>query len=387
MVELADQRILASAGTLRNEVFAYDKDGGHTTTPLFTLDAPVMDMAVDRFGQLWVMTGAELLQVDANDGTVLQRLKGPGQDPLTHALAIHPSTGEIYVSSGNGIEVFNSGAETDPTKAWKHFSNQRVGDLAFGPDGRLWAVTWTGSSISGAQPGATTDIVSFPMTGRTAGRPELEFRLAGLIDSISFGATGTPLAGLLLASSNLRQRAVVEGATEPTPHQSSVWMLELQSRRVLQVASGGTRGESIVTTADGRILVAQTGHIDEIAVRGSADSSRQSPSPMARWCRCRSTRSASSSTRRCGWAIRPPTTPAACSTRQLHSDRCSMAAPRLHPRSIPNPSAGMPPRAPPGSMSMACRRAATSLTSTATATAPIRRSNTAISPPSPRSTT
>ncbi|MBK6595656.1 MAG: hypothetical protein IPG23_24835 [Burkholderiales bacterium] len=51
------------------------------TTPLFTLDEPVMDMAVDRFGQLWVMTGAELLQVDPNDGTVLQRLKGPGQRP------------------------------------------------------------------------------------------------------------------------------------------------------------------------------------------------------------------------------------------------------------------------------------------------------------------
>ncbi|MBK6595655.1 MAG: hypothetical protein IPG23_24830 [Burkholderiales bacterium] len=104
------------------------------------------------------------------------------------------------------------------------------------------------------------------MTGRTAGRPELEFRLAGLIDSISFGADGTPLAGLLLASSNLKQRAVVDGVAD-TPHTSSVWMLELQSRRVLQVASGGTRGESIVTTADGRILVAQTGRIDEIAVR------------------------------------------------------------------------------------------------------------------------
>ncbi len=265
MVELADHSILASAGSLRNEVFHYSKDGGRSTTPLFTLDSPVLDMAVDRFGQLWVMTGAQLLQVDANTGEVLQRLNGPGQDPLTHSLAIQPATGDIYVSSGNGIEIFHP-AETDPTKAWRHFSNQRVGDLAFGPDGRLWAVTWTGSEVTSAQPNPTTDIVSFPMSGRTVGRPELEYRLSGLIDSIAFGATGTPLEGLLIASSNLQQRPVSNAQTT-VPHQASVWMIELASKRVLQLADGGTRGESIVTTADGRILVAQTGHIDVIAPR------------------------------------------------------------------------------------------------------------------------
>src|SRR5690606_35290648 len=41
MVELADGRILASAGTLRNEVFVFGKDGGRSTTPLFTLNEPV----------------------------------------------------------------------------------------------------------------------------------------------------------------------------------------------------------------------------------------------------------------------------------------------------------------------------------------------------------
>ena len=41
----------------------------------------------------------------------------------------------------------------------------------------------------------------------------------------------------------------------------------MPSKRVLQLADGGTRGESIITTADGRILVAQTGHIDVIAPR------------------------------------------------------------------------------------------------------------------------
>jgi hypothetical protein len=75
--------------------------------PLFTLDAPIVDMAVDRLGQLWVMTGAELLQVDAGSGEVIDRHQRPGGDPLTHALAIDPASGEIYVSSGKGIEIFD----------------------------------------------------------------------------------------------------------------------------------------------------------------------------------------------------------------------------------------------------------------------------------------
>src|SRR5690606_37913917 len=41
--------------------------------------------------------------------------------------------------------------------------------------------------------------------------------------------------------------------------------VERRSRRRLQVAQGGTRGETVLTTSDGRILVAQTSHIDEIA--------------------------------------------------------------------------------------------------------------------------
>ena len=35
--------------------------------------------------------------------------------------------------------------------------------------------------------------------------------------------------------------------------------------RILQLATGGTRGESIITTHDGRILVAQTDRVDQIA--------------------------------------------------------------------------------------------------------------------------
>ncbi|HNB45966.1 MAG TPA: putative Ig domain-containing protein, partial [Burkholderiaceae bacterium] len=272
LVELPDGSVLASAGSERNQVYRYDQNGpGKQTrsTPLFTLDAPILDLAVDARGQLWAMTGAELLQIDADSGTVLQRLKGPNGDPLTHALAIAPQTGEIYVSSGNGIEIYNP-AESNPGKAWRHFSKQRVGDLAFGPDGRLWGVKWTGGAVPGAALDATTDLVSFPLAGRNAGRAELEYRLAGVIDSLAFGAAGSVLDGLLIVSSNLKQRPVVDGTAE-TPHQAAVWMIELASRRLLQLAAGGTRGESLVATRDGRLLIAETHRIDEIAARRAAN--------------------------------------------------------------------------------------------------------------------
>ena len=70
------------------------------------------------------------------------------------------------------------------------------------------------------------------MSGRTVGRAELEFRLNGVIDSIAFGAAGTPLEGLLVASSNLAQRPVTHNAPSAAPHGSAVWMIELDSRRV-----------------------------------------------------------------------------------------------------------------------------------------------------------
>ncbi|MES2942355.1 MAG: hypothetical protein V4772_05745, partial [Pseudomonadota bacterium] len=264
MVEMPDKTILLSAGALRNEVFSFTKEGGRSTTPLFTLTEPVLDMAVDSLGQLWVLTGKDLLLVDASSGTILRHIEGPSGSALTHALTIDKATGDIYVSSGQGVELFKPN-EANTGRAWQHFSNERVSDLAFGPDGRLWAVKWSGKNITAAQLGGTSDIISFPMTGRTKGRAELEYRLNAVIDSISFGAAGTPLAGLLLASSNLPQQPSTVDVAAETAHKSSVWMIEMQSRRVLQMATGGTRGESILTTEDGRVLVAQTERVDELA--------------------------------------------------------------------------------------------------------------------------
>ncbi|MBV8468215.1 MAG: pre-peptidase C-terminal domain-containing protein, partial [Burkholderiales bacterium] len=263
MVELPNQTILASAGANNNEVYAYAKTGGQGTTPLFTLNQPVLAMVVDKAGQLWVNTGAQLLQVDPNSGAIIRTVDGPSGEPLTKALAIDPNTGLLYASSVNGVEVFDPNA-TDPSAAWTHFSNTAVTSLAFGPDGRLWGVKSTGETIENAQPMQSSDIVSFPMSGPQRGQAQLEYTLADTVDSLSFGQAGTPLAGLLFASTSLAQRAVATGDTS-VPHTSSVWMIELASRRSLQVATGGTQGESMVATDDGRLLVAQTNSIDQIA--------------------------------------------------------------------------------------------------------------------------
>ena len=264
MVELPNQTVLVSAGANRNQVFAYPKTGGQGTTPLFTLSAPVLSMAVDSVGQLWVTTGNQLLQVDPTSGAILQTINGPGGEPLTQALAIDPSAGSIYVSSGNGIEVYNPNAGGTAAGAWSHFSNAQVTSLAFGPDGRLWGVLGTGSTIANARSNPTSSIVSFPMSGPNLGQAQLEYTLAGTIDDIAFGQAGTKLAGLLFASSSLPQQAIPQGGAA-APHQSVLWMVSLATRQSLQLAAGGTQGEALVATADGRVLVAQTGSVDQIA--------------------------------------------------------------------------------------------------------------------------
>ncbi|MEG2268643.1 MAG: hypothetical protein RSC68_30470, partial [Acinetobacter sp.] len=64
MVELPDHRILVSAGQYRNQLFIYGEDGGTQQKPLYIFDQPIMDMAVDSKGQLWVLTGQELWLLD-----------------------------------------------------------------------------------------------------------------------------------------------------------------------------------------------------------------------------------------------------------------------------------------------------------------------------------
>jgi hypothetical protein len=81
-----------------------------------------LDMAVDAVGQLWVMTGSDLLLVDAASGAILRQIAGPNGEPLTHALAIQ-NYRQHHVSSGSGIEIRCQ--RLNPSRIWKHRQRPR----------------------------------------------------------------------------------------------------------------------------------------------------------------------------------------------------------------------------------------------------------------------
>src|SRR5439155_25940949 len=140
---------------------------------------PIYGRALDAAGNLWATTGGgPLLQLDPATGAIL----GQYGDGLTQTLAVEPAIGVVYVSSGNGIEVF------DPaTHVFHHFSDTRVGSLAFAQDGRLWAASW---------PHNENTVLRFDAHGR----PEVMLRLNAAVDSLEFGMPGGQLEGLLFLS-------------------------------------------------------------------------------------------------------------------------------------------------------------------------------------------
>jgi hypothetical protein len=235
LLPLPDGRVLASGGPGRNQLFLFTAAGGQAGSPVATLAEPVYDMARDSSGDLWATTGGgPLLELDPSTFAVI----GQFGDSLTQSLAIQPGTGLIYVSSGNGIEVF------DPaTQKFSHFSDIRVGSLAFAPDGTLWAATW---------PHNQGQVVRFDLTRPQAG-PQLMFTFAADVDSLAFGVLGSKLDGLLFISHTDQS---VPGAG------SELTMIDLATLQQVAVATGGTRGDEIKTTADGRLLLSQSHQID-----------------------------------------------------------------------------------------------------------------------------
>ena len=146
------------------------------------------------------------------------------------ALAIDSDSGEIYVSSGSGVEIFNP-----TTQEFSHFSRDldlRVGSLAFDSAGTLWATTWPDRS----------QVVRF----NERARAETMFAFEEPVDSLAFGPPGSDLDGLLFVSHNTGQ----------------LTLIDVDTLCAVRLAEGGSRGDVIYATQDGRVLLSQSDQVD-----------------------------------------------------------------------------------------------------------------------------
>ncbi|MFM6761644.1 MAG: putative Ig domain-containing protein, partial [Microcystis panniformis] len=248
-----DGSALISGGSGRNEIYLIPPEGlaGKTNlTPLQILPYPIFDLAFDPQGNLWATTGGNgLLKLNAETGAIV---KNYGES-ITQTLAIDAATGTIYVSSANGVEIF------DPTKeSFSHFSDIRVGNLAFDNQGNLWGATWPDRG----------DIIRFDKRGKA--QKMLEFNTP--VDSLSFGKAGTKLEGLLFISNN--------SGVKPNTD-SQLIMVDVATLRQVSLAKGGSRGDIIKTTADGRILLSQSHQIDVISPLVAPRVAYTNPAPNA----------------------------------------------------------------------------------------------------------
>ncbi|MGM0485754.1 MAG: putative Ig domain-containing protein [Planctomycetota bacterium] len=240
IAETPGGEVLISGGPSRNLLYRFDMEGGVAEDPFAELPYPIFNLAFDNLGSLWATTGGgPLLQLDPETGEIIHEY-GEG---LTIALAIQPDSGLIYVSSGNGVEIFDPFTET-----FTHYSRDldlRVGSLAFDNAGDLWATTWP----------QRDQVVRF--TERARAETMLEFDSD--IDSIAFGQLGTSLEGLLFVSHNTAAR---NRAGEVGSGGSDLTLVDVTTLRRLPVATGGARGDVVITTSEGRALVSQSQQVD-----------------------------------------------------------------------------------------------------------------------------
>lgn len=238
IVVFPDQTVLASGGANRGSLFRFGLEGGAAADPIATLPYPVFDMALAADGTIWATTGGgPLLHLEAQTGAIL----GEFGDGITQSVAIHPTTGRLYLSSSTGIEVF------DPaTGVFTHLSDLRVGSLAFSPSGELWAAVWPNRG----------EVVRLD----SRAQPEVMLRLDSPVDSLTFGQTGTLLENLLFISNNARPGdklgEIIGG---------ELVMVDLATLDRVIIARGGTRGDIVEATADGRVLLSQSNQIDVIS--------------------------------------------------------------------------------------------------------------------------
>ncbi len=82
------------------------------------------------------------------------------------------------------------------------------------------------------------------------------------IDSIAFGQASTSLEGLLFISHNSSRGH--EGGNLAVDPDSQLTMVDVATMRRTVIARGGTRGDVLITTSDGRVLLSQSNQVDVI---------------------------------------------------------------------------------------------------------------------------
>ena len=167
-------------------------------------------------------------------------------------LAVDPASGDLFVGSRFGVERF------DPaTMSFKRFSrdqNLRVGSLAFSRDGVLYGVQWPQRDA----------VLKFSPLGRA----ETVMTFETPIDSIAFGQPDSPLDGLMFISHNSGRSGF--GSTGFTSsvvgdRNSELTMVDVTTLRRIALATGGSRGDVVRTTVDGRVLVSQSDSVDVLS--------------------------------------------------------------------------------------------------------------------------
>ena len=219
------QFIYVSGGPGRNVLYRFGYGGGAASaaTTLATLPDPIYDLVFDAAGRLWATTGGgPLLQLDPNSGAIV----GSYGNGIQTGIAFDKNNGLLYVSTGTGVQTFNP-----TTDAFSSFSSTRVDGLAIAPDGTLWGASWPN----------TGEILEFTSRGQA----QIAVAVPNAV-GLTFGQTGTALAGLLLVN---RSDGILTA-------------VDLASFETTPIATGGTRGDITHVGPDGRIYLTQGDRVD-----------------------------------------------------------------------------------------------------------------------------
>ncbi|MCA9049815.1 MAG: hypothetical protein KDA89_13860, partial [Planctomycetaceae bacterium] len=238
IVELPTGGYLIAGGFNRGQLYRFDSSGQGGF--LNGLNVPVYGMEFDPVGRLWATTGGgPLVQLDPDSGAAIAAFG----DGLTIDLAVHPQTGLIYVTSNRGVEIFSP--ETETFTQFSRDRNLRFGSLDFDRFGRLWAVTWPDRS----------QVVRF----NDRARAELVADFSYDIDSLSFGKPETLLEDMLFVSSN----------NGPIGDGGRLSAIDMATFNVTNIAVRGTRGDVVMATSRGELLLSQSHQVDRLFVAAS----------------------------------------------------------------------------------------------------------------------